>query len=322
MHVVRLLYAGLLCLGLIVSSAQAQGDYPNRPVKIIVPATPGGGSDTFARLIGQHLSEAWSQQFYVDNRPGGGTLIGMEAAINGGADGYTLYLGPSTITVLSLMKKNLPVSVSNFEPISLAAIVPQLLIIHPTVKANDVAEFIALAKNEPGKLTYGSPGLGTGPQMAMQLFINTTGTDLLHVPYRGVASVLTDLLAGRVSAMMLNMLTAKEHVEAGKLRALGVTSSKRIDGMPNLPTIAEQGLRGYEALQWFGLFAPKGTPKPIIDKIQQEMARGLNSPKMKQQLAAQGAEPSTNTPAEFAAFLADEGTKWAAVAKSANIQPE
>ena len=318
----RSLLAGLICLGLAAAPAQAQSDYPNRPVKIIVPATPGGGSDTFARLIGQHLSEAFSQQFYVDNRPGGGTLIGMEAAINAGADGYTLYLGPSTITLLSLMKKNLPVSVASFDPISLAAIVPQLLIIHPSINANDVAEFVALAKKEPGKLTYGSPGMATGPQMAMQLFINSTGTELLHVPYRGVASVLTDLLAGRLSAMVLNMLTAKPHVDAGKLRALGVTSSKRVGIMPSVPTIAEQGLKGYEALQWFGLFAPKGTPKPIVDKVQQEMVRGLNSPKMKQQLATQGAEPSTSTPAEFAAFLKEEGAKWAMVAKSAKIEPE
>ena len=185
-----------------------------------------------------------------------------------------------------------------------------------------MAEFIALAKKQPGKLTYGSPGMATGPQMAMQLFNNSTATEMLHVPYRGVASVLTDLLAGRVSAMMLNMLTAKEHVEAGKLRALGITSSRRSGSMPDLPTIAEQGLTGYEALQWFGLFTPKGTPKPIVDKIQQEMVRGLNSPKMKQQLAIQGAEPSTNTPAEFTAFLKEEGAKWAAVAKSAKIEPE
>jgi tripartite-type tricarboxylate transporter receptor subunit TctC len=318
----RSLLVGVICLGLVASAAHAQSDYPSRPVRIIVPATPGGGSDTFARLIGQHLSEAFGQQFYAENRPGGGTLIGMEAAINGGADGYTLYLGPSTITLLSLMKKNLSVSVANFEPISLAAIVPQLLIVHPSVNANNVAEFVALAKKEPGKLTYGSPGMATGPQMAMQLFINSTGTEMLHVPYRGVASVLTDLLAGRLSTMVLNLLTAKPHVEADKLRALGITSLKRAEAMPNLPTVAEQGLPGYEALQWFGLFAPKGTPRPIIEKIQKEMVRGLNSPKIKEQLAAQGAEPSTNTPEEFAAFLKEEGTKWAAVAKSANIEPE
>lgn len=318
----RLLLAGLISIGLIASAAQAQSDYPNRPVKIIVPATPGGGSDTFARLIAQHLTEALGQQFYVDNRPGGGTIIGMEAAINGGADGYTLYLAPSTLVLLPLTKKNLSVTPADFEPISLAAIVPQLLIVHPSVKANNVTEFVALAKSEPGKLVYGSPGLGTGPQMAMQLFINSTGIDLLHVPYRGVASVLTDLLAGRVHTMMLNMLTAKPHIDAGKLRALGVTSKTRADQMKQLPTVAEQGLPGFEALQWFGLLAPKGTPQPIIAKLHAEVAKGLRLPKIKQQLAEQGAEPGGNTPAEFAAFLKEENDRWLAVAKAAKIEPQ
>lgn len=318
----RLLLAGLISIGLIASAAQAQSDYPNRPVKIIVPATPGGGSDTFARLIAQHLTEALGQQFYVDNRPGGGTIIGMEASINGGADGYTLYLAPSTLVLLPLTKKNLSVTPADFEPISLAAIVPQLLIVHPSVKANNVTEFVALAKSEPGKLVYGSPGLGTGPQMAMQLFINSTGIDLLHVPYRGVASVLTDLLAGRVHTMMLNMLTAKPHIDAGKLRALGVTSKTRADQMKQLPTVAEQGLPGFEALQWFGLLAPKGTPQPIIAKLHAEVAKGLRLPKIKQQLAEQGAEPGGNTPAEFAAFLKKENDRWLAVAKAAKIEPQ
>ena len=288
----------------------------------MVPATPGGGSDTFARLIGQHLTETLGQQFYVDNRPGGGTLIGMEATINAGADGYTLYLAPSTLTLLPLVKKNLSVTAADFEPISLAAIVPQLLIVHPSVKAGNVSEFVALAKAAPGKLIYGSPGLGTGPQMAMQLFINHTGIDLLHVPYRGVASVLTDLLAGRVHTMMLNMLTAKPHVDAGKLRALGVTSATRAAQMDQLATIAEQGLKGYQALQWFGLLAPKGTPAPIIAKLHAEVAKGLHLPKVREQLALQGAEPGGNTPAEFAAFLKAESVKWAAVAKAAKIEPQ
>jgi tripartite-type tricarboxylate transporter receptor subunit TctC len=318
----RTLFAGLICLGFLGGAAQAQSDYPNRPVKIIVPSTPGGGSDTFARLVAQHLSESLGQQFYIDNRPGGGTLIGMEAAVNSGADGYTLYLAPSTITLLPLVKKKLSVSLANFEPISLAAILPQVLMVNPSIPAKDVAEFVALAKKEPGKLTYGSPGIGTGPQMAMQLFINSTGIELLHIPYKGVANVLTDLLAGRVSSMMLNMLTAKPHVESGKLRALGVTSARRVSGMDAVPTIAEQGLKGYEALQWFAFFAPKGTPKAIVEKIQREMAKGLHSPKVKQQLAIQGAEPGGNTPVEFAAFLKAESDKWAAVAKAAKIVPQ
>ena len=286
-----------------------------------VPSTPGGGSDTFARLVAQHLSEAFGQQFYIDNRPGGGTLIGMEAAVNSGADGYTLYLAPSTITLLPLVKKKLSVTLADFTPISLAAVLPYLLVVNPSLKANNVQEFIALAKREPGKLSYGSPGIGTGPQMSMQLLINGAGIEMLHVPYKGVANVVTDLIAGRVSAMMLNMVTAKPQVEAGKLRALGITSGKRDSGFETIPTIAEQGIKDFEALQWFAYFAPKGTPKAIVDKIQREMAKGLNSPKMKQQLALQGAQPGGNTPAEFAAFLKAESDKWAAVAKAAKIEP-
>jgi tripartite-type tricarboxylate transporter receptor subunit TctC len=318
----RPILLGLTALALTAGAAQAQADYPNRPVKVIVPSTPGGGSDTFARLVAQHLSETLGQQFYIENRPGGGTLIGMEAAAHSPPDGYTLYLAPSTITLLPLVKKKLPVTLADFAPISLAAVLPQALIIDPQIKANTVQEFIALAKKEPGKLTYGSPGIGTGPQMAMQLFINSAGIDLLHVPYKGVANVLTDLIAGRVSAMMLNMLVAKPQIEAGKVRALGVTSLKPVEGMEKIATIAAQGLKGYEALQWFGYFAPAGTPKPIVEKIQLEMTKGLHSPKVKQRLALEGAEPGGNTPAEFAAFLKEESEKWATVAKAAKIEPK
>jgi tripartite-type tricarboxylate transporter receptor subunit TctC len=318
----RAILAAAVAHWLLTGPALAQADYPNRPVKVIVPSTPGGGSDSYARLVAQHLSEALGQQFYIENRPGGGTLIGMEAAAHSAPDGYTLYLAPSTITLLPLVKKKLPVTLADFEPISLAVVVPQALIINPSVPAKTAPEFISLAKKEPGKLTYGSPGVGTGPQMAMQLFVNSAGIELLHIPYKGVANVLTDLLAGRVTGMMLNLGTAKPQIEAGKLRALGVTSSNRVAGMENIPTIAEQGLKGFEALQWFGFFAPAGTPKPIIDKLQQEMARGLNAPKIKQRLALEAAEPGGNTPAEFAAFLKAESAKWAAVAKAAKIEPK
>jgi tripartite-type tricarboxylate transporter receptor subunit TctC len=320
-----MLRAALLALlgtSLTTGAALAQSDYPNRPVKIIVPSTPGGGADTFGRLVAQRLSEATGQRFYVENRPGGGTLIGMEAAVQSGADGYTLYLAPSTITLLPLVKKNLPVSLANFSPVTLAAVLPQTLIVHPQVAAKDVKEFVALAKQQPGKLTYGSPGIGTGPQMAMQLFLNTAGIEMQHIPYRGVANVVTDLLAGRLTGMMLNMLSAKPHVEAGKLRALGVTSPERVAGMDNIPTIAEQGMPGYAALQWFGVFAPAGTPQPIVDRLQREIAKGLSQPQTKQRLAHQGAEPGGNTPAEFAAFLKQETEKWTAVAKAAKITPK
>jgi tripartite-type tricarboxylate transporter receptor subunit TctC len=220
------------------------------------------------------------------------------------------------------VKKKLSVTLANFEPISLAAILPYGLVVNPSTKANNVQQFIALAKAEPGKLTYGSPGIGTGPQMAMQLFLNLSGTDMLHIPYKGVANVVTDLLGGRVSAMMLNLLTAKPHIEAGKLRALGVTSAQRSDMVKTVPTIAEQGLKGYEALQWFAFFAPKGTPKAIVDKIQQQMAKGLKSPKVKQQLALQGRRAGRQYARGVRRVPQAESDKWATVAKAAKIEPQ
>jgi tripartite-type tricarboxylate transporter receptor subunit TctC len=320
----RFLLATVLGLGLMAGTAQAQApsDYPNHPVKIIVPSTAGGGTDSFGRLVGQALSDSLGQTFYVENRGGGGTLIGMEAAAHSPADGYTLYIAPSTITLLPLVKKKMPVHLSDFAPITLAGLLPQVLLVHPSVPANNVKEFIALAKKQPGKLTYGSPGVGTGPQMAMQLFENSTGIELQHIPYKGVANVLQDLLAGRLTGMMLNALTATPQIKAGKLRALGVTSSKRPENLPEIPTVAEQGLPGFEALQWFGVLAPAGTPKPIIDKLQQTIAKGLRTEKMKEQLARQGADPGGNTPEEFGRFLKDESAKWAAVAKAAHIEPQ
>jgi tripartite-type tricarboxylate transporter receptor subunit TctC len=318
----RWLFAVLIVLGLHASAAQAQSDYPNRSVRVVVPSTPGGGADTFARLVAQHLSEVFGQQIYIDNRPGGGTLIAMEAVTHSDPDGYTLYLAPSTITLLPLVKKNLPVTLADFEPISLAATLPYGLVIDPGVKAANVQEFIALAKAQPGKLTYGSPGIGTGPQMSMQFLINLAHIEMLHITYRGVANVVTNLLGGRVSAMMLNLLFAKPHIEAKKLHVLGISTPRRSNMLPNVPTIAEQGVRDYEALQWFNYLAPKGTPKPIIDKIQREMARGLHTPKMKELLALQGAEPGGNTPSEFAAFLKAESDKWTVVAKAAHMEPK
>jgi tripartite-type tricarboxylate transporter receptor subunit TctC len=321
----RCLLPALIGVGLMAGGAHAQqdaADYPNRSVKIIVPSTAGGGTDSFGRLIGQGLSEALGQTFYIENRGGGGTLIGMEAAAHSPADGYTLYIAPSTITLLPLVKKKMPVHLSDFAPITLAGLLPQVLLVHPSVPAKNVQEFIALAKKQPGKLTYGSPGIGTGPQMAMQLLENQTGIELQHIPYKGVANVLQDLLAGRLTGMMLNALTATPQIKAGKLRALGVTSAKRLGSMPEIPTVAEQGLPGFEALQWFGVLAPVGTPKPVIDTLQQAIAKSLKTEKMKEQLARQGADPGGGTPEEFAKFLTEESEKWAAVAKAAHIEPQ
>jgi tripartite-type tricarboxylate transporter receptor subunit TctC len=307
----------------LISPAAAQGDYPSRTVRIIVPATPGGGSDTFARLIAQHLAKELNQQFVVENRPGGGTLTAMEFVAGQPADGHTLYLSPSTTTSMHLVRKSMPWDVRKaFAPVTKIAIVPQSLVINPSVAAKSVQEFIALAKREPDKLTYGSAGIGTGPHMAMELFLNVAGIRIQHVPYRGVSQSVNDILGGQLSGMMLNMVTAKPHAEAGKLRMLGITSVVRSDAMPDIPTIAESGLPGFEALQWFGLMAPGGTPTPILNKLQKLILEAMVTPEMKARLKTDGAMHIPNTPAEFATQINAEIDKWTKLAKAINLKPQ
>jgi tripartite-type tricarboxylate transporter receptor subunit TctC len=313
----------ILGFGLLAAPAWSQGDYPSRTVRIVVPATPGGGSDTFARLVGQYLATKLGQQFVVENRPGGGTLPAMEHVAASPPDGYTLYLSPSTTTSMHLVRKSMPFDVRKaFAPITKIAIVPQSLVLNPSVPAGTVQEFIALAKSKPDTLIYGSPGIGTGPHMAMELFLNMAHIRIQHVPYRGVAQSVTDILGGRLSGMMLNMVTAKPHVDAGKMRVLGLTSSERSDAMPDVPTIAERGLPGYEALQWFGLLAPGGTPEPIRNKLQALILEAMNTPEMKDRLKKDGATHVPNTPAQFAAQINLEIDKWTKLARAINLQPQ
>jgi tripartite-type tricarboxylate transporter receptor subunit TctC len=312
----------LVGFGLLAAPAAAQTDYPTRAVRIVVPSTPGGGTDTFARLIAQHLSIALGQQFVVDNRPGGGTLIGMDAVAHAPPDGYTLYMSPSTTTTMHIVRKAMPYDVRRaFAPVTQVVVLPQALIIHPSVPARSMPEYIALAKREPGKLTYGTAGIGTAPHMAMELLKSMAGIDIRHIPYRGVSQSLTDILAGRISGMILNVLTSKPHVDAGNLRALGVTGLTRTDAMPEVPPIADV-VANYETLQWFGVLAPAGTPAPIVNLLQAKIAEGMKTPEMRARLAADGAEPVANTPAAFAALISEEMDKWTAVAKAANMLPE
>lgn len=313
----------VLGLGLLVSPAAAQGDYPNRTVRIIVPATPGGGSDTFARLIAQHLAKELNQQFVVENRPGGGTLPAMDFVAGQPADGYTLYLSPSTTTSMHLVRKSMPWDVrKTFTGVTQIAVVPQSLVINPKVQATSVKEFIALAKREPGKLSYGSAGPGTGPHMAMELFKLMAGIQIQHIPYRGVSQSVTDILGGNISGMMLNVLTAKPHVEAGQLRILGVTSSRRSGAMPEVPTIAEAGVPDYEALQWFGLLARSGTPPEILNRLQKLIAEGMRTPEMQERLKTEGADAVVNTPDQFQKLISSEIDRWSKLAQAINLKPE
>jgi tripartite-type tricarboxylate transporter receptor subunit TctC len=313
----------VLGLGLLVSPAAAQGDYPSRTVRIIVPATPGGGSDTFARLIAQHLAKELNQQFVVENRPGGGTLPAMDFVAGQPADGYTLYLSPSTTTSMHLVRKSMPWDVrKTFTGVTQIAVVPQSLVINPKVQATSVKEFIALAKREPGKLSYGSAGPGTGPHMAMELFKLMAGVQIQHIPYRGVSQSVTDILGGNISGMMLNVLTAKPHVEAGQLRMLGVTSVRRSGAMPEVPTIAEAGVPDYEALQWFGLMARSGTPPEILNRLQKLIAEGMRSPEMQERLKTEGADAVVNTPDQFQKLISEEIDRWSKLAQAINLKPE
>ena len=319
----RAILLALVGFGLLAAPATAQTDYPTRPVRIVVPSTPGGGTDTFARIVAQQLQAALGQPFVIDNRPGGGTLIGMDAVAHAPPDGYTLYMSPSTTTTMHVVRKSMPYDVRRaFAPVTQVVVLPQALIIHPSVPAQTMQEFIALAKREPGKLTYGSAGIGTAPHMSMELLKSMAGIDVQHIPYRGVSQSLTDVLGGRISGMILNVLTSKPSVDAGLLRALGVTGLTRTEAMPNVPTIAESGVPKYEALQWFGVLAPAGTPAPIVNLLQTKIAEGMKSAEMKARLAHDGAEGVGSTPAAFAALINDEIEKWTAVAKAANIQPE
>ena len=315
--------SALIGLCLLASPAAAQSDYPSKPVKIIVPSAPGGGTDIAARVLAQHLSQAMGQQFFIDNRPGAGNMIGIEAAARSAPDGYTLLMTASTLSINQLTyKKVLYDAVRDFAPISLVVSLPSVLVVHPSVPARSLAELVALAKQKPDQLTYASAGIGTNPHLSMELLKTMTGIEIRHIPYRGVGPALNDLVAGQVGILIAGVLTTKPQVDAGTVRGLAVTGLKRVEGLPDVPTVAEAGVANYEALQWYGLLAPAGTPAPIVARLHAETAKAVRSAEMKERLAADGADPVGNTPAEFAAHIKEEMRKWAEVARAAKIEPQ
>ena len=316
--------AVLLTVAMPMSSpARAQSDYPSKPVRIIVPSSPGGGTDTVARLLGQHLSEKLGQQFIIENRPGGGSATGIEAAARATPDGTTLVMVASTMTSLHVTRKTMRFdAVRDFAPITLIVSIPNVLVVHPSLPVKSFAELIALAKKEPGKLSFASPGLGSTTHMGMELLKSRAGIDMLHVPYNGVAPGLTDVLAGRVPVMLVNAVSVKQHLDAGTLRALAVSTVKRAALLPDVPTIAESGIPGYDVFQWFGLLAPAGTPKEIVAKLYGEIAAGLKTPKIVNWAATEGGDPVGSTPEQFQKIIADDVERWSAVAKAAGIKAE
>ena len=308
----------LLCFW--ACQALAQANYPARAVRIIVPSPPAGGTDIVARVLADHFTKAFGQQFFVENKPGAGNIIGIEAAARAAPDGYTLLMTASTLALNSVLYKQVPYDpVRDFAPITLAATAPNILIVNPGVPAKNVAELIALAKQKPGTLSYGTPGIGTSPHLCMELLKTMAGIDIQHVPYRGTAAAVTDVMSGQIAVAFATALTAKPQVDAGRVRALAVSGPRRVEALPNVPPVAD-AVPGYEAMQWYGLLAPAGISNSVVEKLNAEALVALRSREMKQRLATDGAEPLGSTPAEFAAFIRRELDKWGRVVETAHIE--
>jgi len=296
--------------------------YPAKPVRIIVPSPPAGGTDIVGRVLAEHFSKTLGQQFFVENKPGAGNLIGIEAAARSAPDGYTLLMTASTLVLNSVLYKKVPYDpMKDFAPITIAATAPNILIVNANVPVKTTAELIALAKAKPGALSYGTPGIGTSPHMCMELLKYMAGIDVTHVPYRGTAAAVTDVISGQIQLAFATALTAKPQVDAGRVRALAVSGPKRVEALPNVPPVGD-AVPGYEAMQWYGFLAPAGTPPAIIEKLNAEALVALRSKEMKDRLASDGAEPLGSTPAEFAAFIRRELDKWNKVAEAAKIEKQ
>ena len=315
------------CLALLLcacGAATAQ-DYPARPIRIIVPFTPGAGTDIVARAIAQSLNEAWKQSVVVDNRPGAGGTIAGELVARASADGYTLMLGNvSTLAIAPALNPKLPYSpLRDFAPITLITTSENVLVLHPSVPVTSMREFIAFAKANPRKLNYGSSGNGTTSHLGGVMFASMTGTEMTHVPYKGSGPMLTDLLAGQLQLSFSSVPTALPHIKSGRLRALAVTLLARSSVLPDLPTVQEAaGLKGFEISLWQGIVAPAATPRTIVMKLNQQIAGSLRTPEMKAKLTVQGLDAVGNTPEQFGAYIRDEIAKWTKVVQTSGARVE
>ena len=308
-------------LAIVAAWASAQA-YPVKPIRIVVPFPPGGATDILARDVAQKLTEAWGQQVIVDNRPGAGGNIGSELVAHSAPDGYTLEMGTvGTHAINASLYAKMPYDhVKDFAPVILVAGVPNVLVVNNAVPANSVAELIAYAKANPGKLNFASSGNGTSIHLSGELFKVMAGVQMTHIPYKGSAPAMQDLLGGQVQLMFDNLPPSLPQIKGGKLRALAVTSSTRAPALPDVPTIAESGLPGFEASSWFGILAPAGTPPAIIAKVNAEVNKWLGSPEGKEKLAAIGANAAGGSPEDFARHIQTETAKWAKVVKESGAK--
>jgi len=321
LHFLVMMFAA--CCLPVAGTAYAQS-YPVKSVRIVVPQSPGGGNDTIARMIGLKLTQALKQQVVADNRPGAGGIIAAELVAKAAPDGYTLLLGNmATLTIIPNIQKKVPYDpLKDFAPVSLIASAPHLLVVHPSLPVNSVKQLIALARAKPGELNYASNGIGSTTHLATELFKLMTGTKLVHVPYKGLSPALTDLLSGQMQLMFSSAVAMLPHVKAGKLRAIAMTGARRSASIPDIPTVAESGVRDYEAGSWYGIVAPAGTARPIVDLLSREIVAATRSQDILDRLTHEAVTPVGNTPEEFAAFIRVEHARVAKVVKASDVKFE
>ncbi len=310
-------------LATAAGSAAAEASFPVRPVRMIVPLAPGGGSDIVARITAAALGEAWGQSIVVDNRPGAGSVVGTAIAAKAAPDGHTLLVSSSSLAISPALYKDLPYDLlRDFAPVTLLASQPSALAVHVSVPAASARELIALAKAQPGRLAYGSAGAGSATHLGSELFRIAGGIELLHLPYKSAGLATNALLSGEAQVLLTNMASVLPHIKGGKLRVLGVTSLKRSPLAPELPTVAESGLPKFEYLTWYGMVVPAGTPRPVVDVIARDASRALRAPAFLDRFTQQGLDLLASSPADFGRFLDAELQRWDAVVRKAGIKAE
>jgi len=303
-------------------SMAALAAYPDKPVRIVIPSPPGGGTDTSTRILGPRMSDLLGQPFVLENRPGASGNIGAEAVARATPDGYTLLAAIASHTSNPAMMKTSYDLARDFAPVSMTVTLPNVLVANPALPARNVKELVALARTRPGQLQFATGGIGANQHLSMELFLLTTGTKMVHVPYKGVGPALGDVVGGHVPLMMSNILVALPQIRAGRVRAYGVTSARRVSGAPDIPTIAESGVPGFDAVQWYGLLAPAATPRDVVGILHATVVKVLQEPAIRDRFLRDGAEPTPSaSPEEFAALIKVELARWMKVVKEAGIQP-
>ncbi len=310
----------MLAIALAIS-AMAHAEYPTKPIRIIVPFAPGGAVDVIARVTAQKMSEAMGQNVLVENRVGAGSIVGTEIAVRAAPDGYSLLMGAASSLVINpLLQKLTYAPLKDFAPITLVGSVPHLLVTNSTVPVSNLKEFIAYANARPGQLNYGSPGAGTPHHIAIEMFKQMAGVNLVHVPYKGTGPAMIDLLGGQIALMSAEILAALPHGQSGKLRVLGIATEARNSQAPDIPTVSEAGLPGFLVTTWYGVVAPAAVPKDIITQLSRTITKALATPEMREKLATLGATPMGGTPADFDAYLRRENIKWTKAVKDSGVR--